>query len=663
MKKLISIRRVAVGLGSGGVLGVLLAGLTAPFSAVAADPPAVSLQDTNDISLEDLVNIKVTSVSKKEENLFDAPAAVAVLSNDDIRRTGATSVPEALRWVPGMEVAQVNASQWAISARGFRGLYANDLLVLVDGRAVYAPPFSGVYWDLMQPMLEDVDRIEVIRGPGASLWGANAVNGVINVVSRSARDTQGGLVYAGGGNEQQAMTGARYGGQLGDNTYYRVFGSYQLNDDFHTSNGQSAQDGWEGGEGGFRVDGYPQANTQWTWQGDSTVNQLDDNASFAYNVNTLGRWTRDFSDRSSLQAQVYFDRTYRDISQQAMVGFNTVDLSVQHTFGLGERNDVIWGGGFRYQAIRADQVNPLITVDYGRIDERLFNGFVQDEFKVIPDRFTVTAGTKVEHNDFTGFEFEPSVKGVVKPAENQTIWASVSRAVRTPSELEAKDMFEATLGTPFVGPGGGLYLPTLVGNPGLRSQTSLDFEAGYRVQPAKWISVDIATYYDRYHALTGYGAVSQFIPGAPVGEALIPWENDEHGYTYGGEASVTVTPMAGWRLMASYSLLREDLEQPASNANVQSDPKHQATLGTSYDFTKQVTADVQLRFVDGIPNAPAYVTGDVRLACRVTDALEISVVGQNLFQGEHQEENPANSPFVTTAEVPRGVYGKVTWRF
>ena len=658
MKRSTSIRRVAAGLGS----GVLLAGLTLPFSSKAADSSGASLLDnTNDISLEDLVNIKVTSVSKKEENLFDAPAAISVLSNDDIRRSGATSVPEALRWVPGMVVGQVNSSQWAVSSRGLNNLYADDLLVLVDGRAVYSPLFAGVYWDLQQPMLDDVDRIEVIRGPGATMWGANAVNGVVNVVTRSARDTQGGLVYGGGGNEQEAMTGARYGGQIGANTYYRVFGSYQLNDDFHTSNGQSAQDGWQGETGGFRVDSYPHADTQLTWQGDTTVNQLDDNANDAYNINTLGRWTHNFSDRSSLQVQAYYDRTYRDQLQQALVAIDTGDISVQQTFGLGERNDVIFGLGYRFVANHIDQTTPAITVQNGDFDQQLFNGFVQDEFKIVPDRLTFTAGTKLEHNDYTGFEVEPSVKLMFKPTENQTIWSSVSRAVRTPDELEARNVVNIAYGMPFVGPGGGLYLPALVGNPSVRSEVSWDFESGYRIQPAKWISVDVAAFFDHYHGLIGYGGVTQFVPGTPVGLAEIPWENNEHGFTYGGEASVTVTPMEQWRLTASYSLLREIIETPENDAP--SDPKHQVTLRTSYDFTKRASADVQLRFVDGITGAPAYVTADVRLAYQVTDALEVSLTGQNLFQGEHQEGNPTISPYVTTAEVPRGVYGKVTWRF
>jgi iron complex outermembrane receptor protein len=643
----------------GGLRGLLAVGLFGPLVSAATDTTVLSPESSGDVSLEELVNIKVTSVSKKAENLNDAPAAISVLSNDDLRRSGATSVAEALRLVPGLDVGQVNSSQWAISSRGFNNVYANKLLVLMDGRAVYTPLFAGVYWDLQQPMLEDVDRIEVIRGPGATLWGANAVNGVINVVTRSAKDTQGAMIYGGGGDVHQAMGGARYGGQIGDNTYYRVFGSYQLNDDSSLANGQSARDGWQSVEGGFRLDHYPQADTHLTWQADTTVSDLDDHTSDGYNVNTLGRWTRELSERASLEAQAYYDRTYRNEAIRSRYSIDTVDLSLQHMFGLGERNDVIWGLGYRFMVNGNEQTNPNNSVHNGSFNRQIFSAFVQDEFKIVPDKFTLTAGTKLEHNDITGFEIQPSIRAVCKPAENQTVWAAVSRAVRTPNDLAAGDVFAIGVGAPIPGPGGGLYVPTLVSGSNLKSEVLWAYELGYRIQPCNRISVDIATFYNNYSDLLGFGNPTQFTPGTPYGVAKIPWANNQSGHTYGGEVSVTVTPADNWRLIASYSLLKENIHGQSAISG--GDPQHQVTLRSSYDFTKHASLDAQIRYVSQFSNVPAYVTADVRLSYRLTARLELSLVGQNLFEDRHLEQG--SIPLTATAEIPRGFYGKITWRF
>lgn len=626
-------------------------------------PAAEAQSATNalpDLSLEQLLNIEVTSVSKKEQNLFDAPAAISVLSNDDLRRSGATSVAEALRLVPGLDVAQASSSEWAISSRGFNNVYANKLLVLVDGRAVYTPLFSGVFWDLQQTMLEDVDRIEVIRGPGATLWGANAVDGVINVETRSARDTQGLFSYAGGGYPHEAMAGSRYGGQLGDDTFYRVFGSYQLNGDFELINGKSAADNWQGGQGGCRLDRYPQAETHLTWQGDVTANELYDRSSDAYNVNTLGRWTRTYSERASLEAQVYFDRTERSEAARVGEAINTLDLSLQHNFGIGERNDVVWGLGYRLIGNEVWQTTPNVTVKNEDFTMQLFNAFVQDEFKIVPDKFSVSVGTKIEHNDVTGFEFQPSIRATFKPEENQTLWASISRAVRTPNELEARNVLNVALGGPEPGPGGGLYVPTLVGGANLKSEVLWAYELGYRIQPVKSVSVDLATFYNDYSHIIGFGPVSQFNPGSPAGTADIPWANTQNGSTWGGELSVTYSPFAIWRLTASYSLLEEHVHDIATGAP-HPDPEHQALLRSSYDLTRRISLDGQLRYVAKLADEPAYATADARIAYRPTKNIELSLVGQNLFQPRHVEEGP--TPLVPTAEVPRGFYGKITWKF
>jgi iron complex outermembrane receptor protein len=642
-----------------------LTGLTLliTFRLGAADTGSPSTNSLADFSLEDLVNVKVTSVSGKEENLNDAAAAIFVLSNDDLRRSGATTVADALRLVPGLQVAAIDSGNWAISARGFNSQFANKLLVMIDGRTVYSPLFSGVYWDAQQVFLDDVDRIEVIRGPGATVWGANAVNGVISILSKSSRDTQGSLIYGGGGDVHLALGGARYGGKIGEDTYYRVYGTYQLNNDFPQSNGRSAHDSWDLAKGGFRLDHYTPTDGQLTWQGDLYAGNLADRTGDLYGLNTLGRWTQRLSDRSSYQVQAFLDHTYRNYTL-AEVSLDTADLSFQHTFGLGGRNDVIWGLGYRFTDSRFEKANsPAVTILNHEIPLHLFSAFIQDELQIIPDRLTFTLGTKIEHNDFTGIEVQPSARLVFKPATNQTVWAAVSRAVRTPSEIEGSEFFNYVSGMPVAGPGGGLYVPTAIGNTDVKSEVLWAYELGYRIQPGKRVSVDVAAFYNDYSRLVGRQPTA-FIPGVPVGILQIEPVNTLHGESYGGEAVVTVTATDSWRLSAGYSLLMLHVHgQPASDARSLelNAPTHQLVLRSSYDFGRHLSLDAQLRYVDNVQSVPAYVTADVRLSYRPTANLELSIGGQNLLDDHHPEQ--ASQIGQPTTEVPRGFYGKVTWRF
>lgn len=644
---------------AGLLLSLILLSTTGPSSAAGTN----SARELSDLSLEQLMNETVTSVSKKEQKLGDAAAAIAVLSNDDLRRSGVTSIAESLRLVPGMNVNGYNSSQWAVSARGFNGLYANKLLVLVDGRAVYTPLFAGVYWDLQQSMLADVDRIEVIRGPGATVWGANAVNGVINVVSRSARETQGGFAYAGGGDVHQFMGGGRYGDQIGTNTFWRVFGSYQLNADYPLANGASADDGWSSWHGGFRLDHYADEDTQLTWQGDVTAADLDDHASDAYNVNMLGRWRQSLSDRSSYELQAYFDRTYRNDMPRALSTIDTLDTTAQHTFGLGEANDVIWGLGYRYLNNYLRPTTPLVTVLDRNFDLSLVSAFIQDDWKIVPDKFTVTLGTKLEHNDFTGIEIQPNLRMAFKPTEHQTLWAAISRAVRTPSEVEGMAIGAITYGAPFIGPGGFSYVPMLVGNPNAKSEILWAYELGYRCQPTHRVNAEINAFFNDYDRIITVGPIGQFIPGAP-GVAQLPFGNYDHGITYGGETAFTFDATESWRLTASYALLITSLRSvPGSDPEGTEDgsPRNQVTLRSAYDFCEHLSLDVQCRYVDTTRAAASYITADVRLSYRPTEQWEISLVGQNLLDKQHPEHR--TEPLAVTAEVPRSFYGKVTWRF
>jgi iron complex outermembrane receptor protein len=653
------------------MLTVLTLGLAlGAVSLNAADTNQVanSPADLENLSLQQLVNVQVTSVSKKEENLLDAAAAVSVLSNDDLRRSGATSVAEALRLVPGLNVASFNASDLSISARGFSGLYADNLLVLVDGRAVYSPIFSGVFWDLQQMDLEDVDRIEVIRGPGATVWGANAVNGVINIVSKSARDTQGGYLYTSGGTVGLTADGVRYGGKLADNTYYRFDLGYQLTDDYPLANGQSAGDGWQSEQYGYRLDNYSGANTHLTWQAGAVVNQLDDHTSDAYNANTLARWTQELSDRSSVEVQTYFDRTYRDDLVRIRDLVDTFDLTAQHTFGLGENNDVIWGAGYRFTVMSLERINQVFGAPANSLNQQLFSAFAQDEFKLVPDKLTLTAGAKIEHNDFTGFEVQPSIRASFKPAPNQTLWTAVSRAVTTPDPVNENPGMSFAIGAPFRGPGGGLYLPEVVGNKNIESQELLAYELGYRLQAGKRVQADLAAYYNQYDRIIGFNAAdATFVPGLPLGTAQVPWANLQRGHTDGGEATVTVAPLDSWRLTAGYSLVLTDIP---GNQSFVSAPQQQATLRSSFDFSRRVSLDGDLRYVDqlagisslGIAGTPSYLTADARLAYRPTDRVELSIAGQNLF-APRQPEPAYPVPGSIYSQVPRGFYAKMAWHF
>jgi iron complex outermembrane receptor protein len=616
-----------------------------------------------DLSLEELMNETITSVSKREQKLGDAAAAIFVLSHDDLRRSGATSVAEALRLVPGMVVGSVNASQWAVSARGFSGVFTNKLLVLVDGRAVYTPLFAGVYWDLQQTMLEDVDRIEVIRGPGATIWGANAVNGVVNIVTRSAEETQGGMIYGGGGDVHQAMGGVRYGGRMGEKAHYRVFASYESNAAHPQADGRSARDAWHLRQGGFRLDHDPQPGTHLTWQAEGTGLDLDRHASDAYNVNTLARWTRESSERSSTEVQTYYDRTYRNEAMRSRNTIDTLDLTGQRTVGLGARHDLIWGFGCRLIESTVEAGAPGVEVRNTDHSLRLFSAFVQDEVRVVPDRLTLTAGVKLEHNDFTGLEVQPSLRAVFKPTEMQTVWAAASRAVRTPSEVEGRDLFAIAIGPPVSGPDGGLYVPTVVGNTDITAEILSAYELGYRSQPARTWNLDLAAFYNDYSRLIGFSDVTRFIPGTPVGTAEIPWSNLLSGVAYGGEALVTLSPTAVWRLTAGYAQMRVRIRGPAAAAQGfgAQPPRHQLVLRASHDLTRQVSLDAQVRYVDPILSVARYATADLRLSYRATDRLELSLVGQNLFDGQHPEQ--PSFPITVTTEVPRGFHLKIVRRF
>jgi iron complex outermembrane receptor protein len=429
-------------------LTALLFFFALPFSP----PPAAAKEivaDLTELSIEDLMKIEITSVSKKAQKVSDAAAAVFVITQEDIRRSGATSIADALRMAPGLEVARIDANKWAVTARGINNYLTNKLLVLMDGRSVYQPLFAGVYWNLQDTLLEDIERIEVIRGPGATLWGANAVNGVINIITKTAKETEGGLFTAGGGTNEKGFGGLRYGAKVGEESYLRAYGKYFNRGAFPNVTGVGSSGAWDSGSGGFRLDSDFSPDSSLTLQGDIAQGYIDDisertvltppylktfTGSTFSTANLLTRWKRKISATSDLSLQLYYDYSNNRAPDMREIR-NTVDVDLQHRFALGARHDIVWGLGYRNT--RGDfSADSLVTLDPSRRGDELFSGFVQDDIVLVPDRLHLILGSKLEHNDYTGVEVQPSGRLIWTPDERHTFWGAISRAVRTPSWVE-----------------------------------------------------------------------------------------------------------------------------------------------------------------------------------------------------------------------------------
>ena len=550
-----------------------LVALTVPGRAIAGEALAPApVADLTTMSLEQLLNVQVTSVSRHSEKLSSAPAAVHVISGEEIQRSGVTSIPEALRLSPGMEVGRVDAHNWAVTSRGFNDLFANKLLVLMDGRSSYTPLFSGVYWDVQDTMLEDIDRIEVVRGPGATLWGANAVNGVINILTKSASATQGTLVSAGGGTEETALAAARYGGRSGENSFYRVYGKYNAHDSSVLPDGTKANDRYQMARGGFRFDWEPPENDRLTVQGDLYGGELDQTVYQPvatppfFNVsekheriwggNVLGRWVRSLGEESEMNLQACFDTTHRETSYLEETR-HTVDVDFHHRFPLLKRNQIIWGLGYRASF---DQMKDSYFTSFASRDRVIdyVNVFVQDDLTLVPDRLHAIFGSKFERTEFTGFEALPSARLLWTPREDHTFWGSVSRAVRTPSRAEDDITLHGLLN------GGPPSFFTAQGNNDFRSEEVLALEAGWRAQPHRKFSVDVATFYNIYDRLRTSETVSvasdPSLPGAPL-RATSRLANEAFGESYGVEIAATYQLLEWWRLSAAYSFLELQLHQ------------------------------------------------------------------------------------------------------
>jgi iron complex outermembrane receptor protein len=643
--------------------------------------------DLTGTSLEDLMNIQVTSVSKKEEPLSKAASAIFVITQDDIRHSGATNVPDLLRMVPGVEVARINANTWAISIRGFNNRYSAKVLVLIDGRTVYTPGDSGVYWDQQTMPLENIDRIEVIRGAGGTVWGANAMNGVINVITKSANDTQGGLISAETGSQDRAQGLVQYGGSAGTIGSYRIYGRYTANENSPSLPGSPAVDDGHSSQLGFRSDWNLSSQDKLTVQGDflglsegQTITTLFENQLPDYHIlneqvqvateNMLGRWNHVFANGSEATAQVYYDRFRR--VDQALNIVNTGDVDLQYHFHAGARNDIVAGLGYRV----TDQSYTdgfEITFGTGHRRDNLFSSFIQDEFR-LTDSVSLTVGSKFEHNAYTGFEYEPSVQLIWSPSSRQSVWASVSRAIQQPSWLYAEAQLDAAV-VPL--PGGNFAIAQVNGNLQGTAPIVFDYELGYRTELAKRLTLDATVFLGEYYRLETIDPVTPFFTSNPAPPHLVlpsVYGNLGNGRNYGGEISAHWDVTRWWRISPGFSFLQMALSADPGVTNATfvdatgNSPKRQAQLRSNIKLPHKMEWDTSVYYVGslgigstGTPPVAAYTRVDTRIGWHMGESVDIGITGQNLLTARHVEF--LDGLQVTPMETARAVVAKVTWHF
>jgi iron complex outermembrane receptor protein len=656
------------------LLTALLAAVLAGGQAFSQDAPP----DLTTLGIEAVMNMEVTSVSKKPERLMDAAAAVQVITSEDIRRSAATSLPDLLRLVPGVQVARVNSSTWAVGVRGFTSTLSRSLLVLIDGRSVYSPLFAGVYWDVLDVPLNDIERIEVIRGPGATLWGANAVNGVINIITRSAQTTQGTYASLRGGNEDRAVATGRFGGKTSGGLAYRAYGKFSDRDaEFHQ--GTNDYDGWNMGLAGLRADGDPRDKDHVMFQGNfysGRVGQRVVNSTYTspyFDVveedgdlsggHLLGQWKHKAHEDSDATLQAYIDRTHR-----AQPNFredrNTLDVDFRQRFNLASRNELLWGAGYRLTMDDTESV-PTVEFNPARRTDDVFSAFVQDEIQIVPSRWTLTLGSKFEHNDYNGFSSQPNVRLLFVPASRHVLWSAVSRALRVPSRLES-DLSLTGLLSPST--------PTFIrvtGTKDFQPERLTAYELGYRVQATDRLFVDLALFHNDYARLLSLEPGTLFTETTPPpSHDVIPYFllNRMKGDARGAEIAAEWRPAASVRLTGSYSFLDLNL-QPADNSldtttepsTEGGTPRHLANLRSWFDLPWRLGLDVTLRYAGRLESTSvdAYTEMDLVVSRGLPFGFEVSLAGQNLLSRHHREFGAAG----TAIEVERSLYGRLVRRW
>jgi iron complex outermembrane recepter protein len=676
------------------LLGTIVLTATAVLSVgpgwAAQSATASRANEYLDMDIGQLMNITVTSVAKRDQRLSDAAAAVFVITQEDIRRSGVTSIPDALAMAPGIQVSKISASKWSVSSRGFAGFTSNKLLVLIDGRSVYSPAYSGVFWDAQNTLLEDIDRIEVVRGPGGTLWGANAVNGVINIITKKAEDTQGGLVRASLGNEGSGSGAVRYGGKIGETTFARAYATY---DEFAANrlrgSGGDANDSWQPKQTGFRMDGKVGGPNDWTLQGDLYDNRGDQqvypywvNASvfpedladrpYAKGGNLLGRWRQEMDGGRALTFKAYYD--YNDRSDAVFnLQFTTIDLDLQYETKLGQSHNLTMGAGYRSVQGEFDETYQVALPD--RNDD-LYSALLQDEISLVADRLWLTLGSKYEHNDYTGNEWQPSAKLLWKPAARHSLWTSVSRAVRTPSIVE---QYGRVLMGRYPIYFGGYYLGdgniNFVGNPNFDSEVVYAYEGGYRWQATDTLSFDLAIFHNEYEEIY---TVLPTRSGFDVNNRFV---NASSGSGEGFEIAVDWKATSWLSLALAYAYLETDLtneayvgSQAGSAWVAKSSPKNQGSLRASIALAPDWRLNLWARYVDSIVCQNSsnllgedpfylddYFTLNANLIWTPSKNLEFMLAGQNLTNsGQLQYASEYQTP---ATEMERAFFGKLTWRF
>jgi iron complex outermembrane recepter protein len=634
------------------VPSLLAAVLLLPRLVIAQNPPPSALvaQDLKALSIEELMTLDVTTANRREVPVDDTSAAVAVITRDDIRRSGATSIADALWLADGVNVSRFNNGTWAITARGFNQNAANKLLVMVDGRTEYSPLFTGVFWNTLDYVLDDIERIEVIRGPGAVLWGANAFNGVVNIITRSSHDTTGAYASLTAGNETDGIAELRYGAALPGGTAWRVYGKFADRDAQAFSSGTSSGDAIRRGQTGFRLDGGSATGDNWLIRGDlfHSIDDLPDRQSAEFtNAALQGRWSRELTAASRFTMQAYFRREYRRVPVQLTHHVETVDVDGQHVWASA-RHEFVSGAGFR---VNMDGTTPgSFRFEPADRTYRVANVFAQDEFAVVPDRLFVTLGAKWEHNAFSGGEFQPNVRGRLRLPRNQMVWGALSRAVRRPTRFEDDLIIPAPSGA------------TLIqGSDDFEAESLVAIEGGYRARVSRFASLDIAVFRHRVDNLRSQDApVSGSFP-ITIGNSLI-------GHVHGIETGVNLQPFAAWRTHFSHTWLDSTVERgPRSRdvsggVNEANDPRHQFSLRSSVDLPRRVQVDAMLRSVSELPHpvVPSFTELALRVGWLAAPSVEVWFAGQDLLDDHHPEFGPA---LPTRVEFERSLRAGLALRF
>jgi iron complex outermembrane recepter protein len=640
---------VLVGFGATAAAG---AAQERPVPPTQPPPRATVSQDLKRLSIEELAELDVTSVSRRVERLAHTAAAVSVIRQEDIRRSSVTTLAEAMRLADAVDVARSDGRTWNITARGFNIVTANKLLVLMDGRTLYSPLFAGTFWDVQDTALSDVDRIEVIRGPGGTIWGANAVNGVINIITKDASLTRGNHAVVSAGAESDVVTTLRHGGDFGAGGHYRIYGKYRRQGANRFSTGESADDPLQLGQLGFRLDSNAQRQTRWMLQGKMYIGTegLFDRDDTDVNGGFLqARWSRQLTTGSEFAVRTYYDRTYRKVPLQFEEGRDTVDVDIQHHMVIGTRHDIVGGGQVRVTTARAQG-----SAGFFFEPERRTNGvgglFVQDEITLRPARLFLTLGSKFEGNDYTGVEAQPTARIRWSRDERQTVWGAVSRAVRLPTRFDT----DLRLRNPATG---ALFLS---GSDDFESESVVAYEAGYRVRAFNRLLVDVAAFANRYNNLRSQELPSRLGPVIALANTLNAW-------TSGTEVGTTVLPIERWRIHGAFSWLHKEFSRDPGSHDISSgvaegnDPTYQYSLRSYLDLPRGFAFDGVFRHVANRP-APAlaaYSSLDLRLAWAARPGWELSLVGQKLLHRSHQE-------FVTGPrqyEFERGLFARSIWFF